>query len=326
MAIRSSLKSVVELLADSWKLYKKHMNMLALIGVIPFIFEGAKMLLTPGFAIEYGFPMWITVILLVAVAVFAILSLVFNLVMPLALASAVDEGLRNKKLDPARLYKTAFSNLIQYLFVVMLLVIVCVGGSVLLCIPGIIVSVYINFALFTFLFEDKHGIDALVMSAWYVRDLWWSVFGRKLALLFVSFVAMYVFIVISACILIPLGFSLTVFGIIFELFVFMIIVPFMMTYLYVLYKDVKSVKGSKGPDKAFTEETEKIFIVLLVVATAALLMFFFIATLSPRGISVSGQSFGGASYAVNVTNSNTYYHNSSNGMMYYRHSRVFTNY
>ena len=100
----------------------------------------------------------------------------------------------------------------------------------------------------------------------------------------------------------------------------------MMTYLYVLYKDFKSVKGSKGPDKAFTEETEKIFIVLLVVATAALLMFFFIATLSPRGISVSGQSFGGASYAVNVTNSNTYYHNSSNGMMYYRHSRVFTNY
>jgi len=326
MAIRSSLKPVGELLADSWKLYKKHMNVLALIGVIPFIFEGAKMLLTPGFAIEYGFPLWITILMLIAVAIFAILSFVFNLVTPLALLTAIDEGSRSKKLDPSQVYKTVFSNFIQYLFVLMLLSIVCIGGSVLLIIPGIVVGVYANFALFAFLFEDKHGMDALVASAWYVRDLWWAIFGRNLFLLFVLFVASYIFVVIAACILIYLGFSLLVFGIIFQLFLSMIIGPFAVTYVYCLYKDVKSIKGTKVPEKGFAEEAEKIFIVLLVVATAALLMFFFVATISPRGVVVRGQSFGNTSYSNSAITNSLDYQISSSGMMYRHHTRVFINY
>ena len=72
--------------------------------------------------------------------------------------------------------------------------IVILGGSILFLIPGIIVSIYLMFVLFVFLFEKKRGIDALIQSAWYVKGFWWDLFARKLILSILVIVSLIVFV------------------------------------------------------------------------------------------------------------------------------------
>jgi hypothetical protein len=60
------------------------------------------------------------------------------------------------------------------------------GASVLFIIPGIILGVYAVFTAFTFILDHKRGLAAIVQSWWYVRGRWWAVFGRCIALAFLT--------------------------------------------------------------------------------------------------------------------------------------------
>jgi len=234
MATQPSLKPISTLFGETWRLYKKHMNALALIGVIPLIFAGVKMILGPNFIGDHGYPLWIILVLLTAAAVFALLNLVFTIILPLALAEAVDEGHKGKEVETSAVYKRAFAETIQYLFVLMLVLIVFLGGSIIFIIPGMVVAIYLKFAIFTYLLEDKRGMDALVTSAWYVKGSWWAILWRQILLAIVLVVIAFVFIIIVGAAIIALGFSPAIFSILFQLFAFMILIPYGMTYIYMV--------------------------------------------------------------------------------------------
>jgi hypothetical protein len=288
MATQPSLKPIGTLFGDTWKLYKKHMNALALVGVIPLIFYGAKIILQPGFIASWGYPLWLILVLLTAAAIFALLHLVFSIILPLALVEAVDEAHKGKIVETSAVYKRAFAETIQYLFVLMLVIIVFLGGSVLFIIPGIVAAIYLKFAIFTYLCEDKRGMDALVTSAWYVKGSWWAILGRQILLAIVLAVAAFIFIIIVGAAVIALGFSPAIFSILFQLFVFMILIPYGMTYVYMVYKDAKSLKEGKEPHKDFVNESEQLFIVLLIVATVAVLIVFCVSTFGRWDVRFSG--------------------------------------
>jgi hypothetical protein len=288
MATQPSLKPISTLFGEAWRLYKKHMNALALVGVIPLIFYGAKIILAPDFVASYGYPLWLILVLLTAAAIFALLHLVFSIILPLALAEAVDEAHKGKDVETSAVYKRAFAETIQYLFVLMLVLIVFLGGSVLFIIPGIVAAIYLKFAIFTYLCEDKRGMDALVTSAWYVKGSWWAILGRQIVLAIVLVVAALIFIIIVGAVIIALGFSPAIFSILFQLFIFMILIPYGMTYVYLVYKDAKSLKEGKEPHKDFVNESEQLFIVLLIVAAAAVLIVFCVSTFGRWNVRFSG--------------------------------------
>ena len=261
MSTHTSLKPIGYLLSETWQLYKKHINILALVAVIPLIFAGVEMTLRPEFAVNSSSE----VALFVLLAVFGLAHLVFGILSPLALIESVHAVNHGKTPELSRMYEKAFTSVLPYLFIVVIALVIFVGGSLLFIIPGIVVGLYLSLALFVYLFEDKKGMDALVTSAWYIRDFWWDILSRHIVLGILVALASLAFTIVFAPALFVLGFTHAVFGFVFQLFLYMAIVPFAIVFSYFIYKDIKEVKASSVPTKSFYEEAERIFIILIVI-------------------------------------------------------------
>jgi hypothetical protein len=274
--MNKNLKPIGTLFLDTWKLYKKHLNLLALVSVIPFIFAGVKMAI---YRSEYVTSPLSAVCIVLVAAIFSVLYLVFVFALPLAVSEAINEVHNGKIPDVANVYTKVFKHLVQYLLVALFVAIVTIGGYMLFVIPGIIAGIYIAFAMYTYYFEHKKGMDALILSAWYVKGFWWDILTRKIFLAIIILVALLAFVSVVGGIVLGLGFGFGVFTFLFDLFLFMVVLPFAMTFSYLLYKDVKSIKENSGhaePTKAFIDEAENIFVGLLVIAAIALIVFFFL--------------------------------------------------
>jgi hypothetical protein len=291
--MEKNLKPIGKLLADSWRLYKKHMNVFALIAVIPFVFGGVRMAIAPYVYNYAGAPVSLAAGSLMAV--FSLLYLVFIFILPFAMTVAVHEAEHGGTPNVNAVYGRAFSSIFPYLAVLLLVVIVTLGGSILFIIPGIIASIYLSLAMYVYIFEGKSNIDALVVSAWYVRNFWWDILARKITAAILIIISMVVFVGIFAPVVFALGFGPAVFQFLFGLFAFLIIVPFSMTYMYLVYKDVKSAQHARGrtgtPEKAFLREAEMIFVILIIVAAVAAVAIFFIMSLQPQNVWTLHKSF-----------------------------------
>jgi hypothetical protein len=109
------------------------------------------------------------------------------------------------------------------------------GGFLLLIIPGIIFLVWFSLAQFVFANEDESGLNAIIKSKEYIRGYFLDVFVRLLLIW-----------IISAVIgIIPLiGPVLTI-----------LFVPFMMIFIYLIYSDLREIKG----DTSFSPSTGEKF-------------------------------------------------------------------
>ena len=64
----------------------------------------------------------------------------------------------------------------------LLVAVVVILGLIALIIPGIYLAVAFSFVTFSIVLEDKKGLAALRASRALIKDHWWAVFGRFLAL------------------------------------------------------------------------------------------------------------------------------------------------
>jgi hypothetical protein len=74
-----------------------------------------------------------------------------------------------------------------FVWVSILVALICALGYILLIIPGIIFSIWYSFATMVFLVENLHGMQALRQSKHYVSGRWWAVLGR-IAFMFLIYV------------------------------------------------------------------------------------------------------------------------------------------
>ena len=259
------------------------MNVFALISVIPFIFAGVKLALAPYLYNFWGQPTSLADAALLAV--FGLLYLAFVIVVPFAMSVAVHEADQGKMPNVEAVYKRAFSSIFPYLAILLLTIIITFGGSILFIIPGIIASIYLSLAMYVYIFEGKTNIEALVVSAWYVRNFWWDILARKITVAILVIAAGLIFSLIFVPIVFVLGFGPSVFQFLLNLFVFMIVLPFSFTVYYLIYKDVKHAQHARGktgvPEKAFTLEAEKIYIILIIVAAVAAVGLFVVFSINP---------------------------------------------
>lgn len=112
----------------------------------------------------------------------------------------------------------------SFVWISVLMGFIITGGFLLFFVPGILFSVWFAFPLYIMAREDVRGMDALLKSREYVRDMWFPVFLRLVLIYMLS-------AVVGA---IPLlGILLSIAG-----------VPYMMIYVNYLYQDLASLKGS----------------------------------------------------------------------------------
>ncbi len=139
-------------------------------------------------------------------------------------------------------FKGNFWSLLWVLFLNVILVIL---WSLLLIIPGIIMSIYYSLSLYTLIFEDKKGMEALRESKALIQGYWWGVLGRYL---FLGLLVAITMMVLSAVIalLLSLGF---VGGSNFNFEINLVmqvlasfLAPFYVIYPYFIYKDLTRIK------------------------------------------------------------------------------------
>lgn len=79
--------------------------------------------------------------------------------------------------------KKALSNILGYWWIMILMWLIVMGGTVLLLVPGIIFSVWFMMARYVFILEKQRGLNVLLRSKEYTEGHGWEIFWKMIYLL-----------------------------------------------------------------------------------------------------------------------------------------------
>lgn len=238
------MRGPIELLRESWNIFKKNWKLLLgifiLPGLVTAVFDYRTATEEQAAAFMGAFPIWFILLLVAMVA--------FLMLMSVALYKAVAEP-QTTTIEGA--YRFAGKYFPQYLVLSFMVGTVVMLGLIALIIPGIIFAVWFAFAYLALIFEDKKGVDAMKASKEYVRGNWWKIFGRFVALGGVLLVVSIATGLIGYTLLTSLmGAQLATAAASFLTSAF--VMPFATAYSYLMYQDLKRLKGLAGVDVPVT--------------------------------------------------------------------------
>lgn len=222
-----TLLPTVDLIKKSFDVYLK--KIWTLVGLVLFCFTGILALLPFGLIallISWGpfsqsnFNINIILIDILLALIGIFLAVLFGLWAQVATFFAVKEdGLNFKKA-----LAIAWPKIGPFFWVSLLAGFAVLGGFILFIIPGIIFSIWFCLSVFVFISEDLRGTAALKRSKQLVQGYWWPIFGRLFLI----------------GILISLISSIKFFGPLINIF---FMSPFAIVYEYLIYQDLKRIKG-----------------------------------------------------------------------------------
>ena len=250
----SPLQKPTELLSEAWQLYKARWKTFLGIVVAPILLMffagvifaiglwGSGMMdkLSP----EEFFSDNIIVLFIFSILffIFFILMIIIQIWSQAALIYAIKE---RGEIGIKEAYQKSKSKIKPFFWVSILVGFITMGGFIFFAIPGFIFSVWFSFATFIVITEDLKGMDAILKSREYVRNYWWPVLWR---FLFINIVMIGVMIIASiGSILIPIVGNI----------VSIILTPLIMIYMFLIYNNLKEIKGdfefrpSQGLKKKF---------------------------------------------------------------------------
>lgn len=225
------LKSPIALVKDSYVLYRKHIQLLICIVLVPTIIDIAFAL-----ALSVGMNANTSSLELSPINLTAsIASFLISMLATIALILAINNTEKEHSAKIA--YEAARPHFFKYLLLVILSGAIVAIGFRFFIIPGIFLGVWFIFSYFTLLLEGKTVIEAMKSSKEYVRGLWLHVFLRLLVLILIAGL----FILAAAMVTNNVLYSELILTT-----VSMLLTPFVFIYLYLLYRDVRHVKSVAG--------------------------------------------------------------------------------
>jgi len=157
---KEKLTGPIQLLKESWKLYRANTRTILFIMLVPLVFFIVQR------ASLYLFSLFTTdskISLLTVASASIILSLVYSLLSMLATMALV-LSIRYRINNAMDAYSKAISLFFSYLWVVIITALVITGGLILFIIPGVIFAIWFIFSQYAFLIEEKKGYEALKRS------------------------------------------------------------------------------------------------------------------------------------------------------------------
>lgn len=227
---QTSLLGVTTILGQAWSLYKQRLWIFLGIMIIPtLVFVGLLLVLMGG--IFLGFPLF---------------SFLFGIVFFLAIfiggtwgQTALLYAIKDsqEKIGIVEAYRRGWSKILSYWWVLLLLMFIVIGGTFLFIIPGIIFAIWFSFSLYILIAEDLKGMDALLKSKEYVKGKWGSVFWR---LFFIGILSTIIYLVpdiIFSILEIPYIQEIS------DFIIWLFLTPLITTYSFLLYSNLKAVRG-----------------------------------------------------------------------------------
>jgi type II secretory pathway pseudopilin PulG len=140
---------------------------------------------------------------------------------------------RETKLGIKKCLQKGWHKIIPFVWISILVGFITTGGFLLLIIPGVILRVWLSLAIFVLISEDLKGMNALFRSKQWVEGYWWKVFWR-----------LFVITLLSIVVFSPTFFLKKEIGKdIIEGIISLFWSPFCLTYSFLIYEDLKKVKG-----------------------------------------------------------------------------------
>jgi hypothetical protein len=283
----AAFPSATAILGQAWSLYKQRLGtflgvmiipMLALIGVLVVfvsVFIGGGLLGFTLFSSEFAAS---GVGQLIAFAIAFAFFLVIFTWKQTALLYAIKDS--QERIGVMESYRRGWRKILSYWWVFLLVGSITMGGLLLLVVPGIIFAIWFSLAIFVLIAEDQKGMNALLKSREYVKGKWSGVLWR---FFFIGALSLIISLVVAFILgLIPYGEYVSRFVI--NLF----LVPFMMTYNFLVYNNLKALKGEvafapTGGQKA------KFIIVAILGILVILAILFSTVFLSPNLVRERGR-------------------------------------
>lgn len=215
------LKSISDLFGNSWELFKKRFWTLNCLYLLSFFFliVFIGVFLGISFMLSMFFPEHKNVLIAAGVLV----GMIPGFTGMFWGFSAFIFAVTNEELGIRDSLKQGRHRVLSFMWIYNLTGFIITGGFLLLIVPGVIFLVWFAFAQFILVSEDERGMNALLKSREYVREKWFDVFLR-----------LFVIWIMSGCVgMVP------VIGPIVSLLFF----PFVMIFIYLLYRDLKEIKG-----------------------------------------------------------------------------------
>lgn len=244
------MRSPLTLFSDAWMLFARHAVLFVSIYLIPTVL----FVIYTFFILLFSSPDLDPVLRQVALPFNLVLTFMLIIVSILAVIALIRAVSSPESTTLASAYKFGLENLLSYIWLALLTGAAVMVGFLFLIIPGILFLVWFVFVYYILVLEGVKGVDAMKASKAYVKGYWWPIFGR-------------IFLFMLLVVIVSKGFGVlahSVFGEgqlfidVIESAIGVVLVPFYITYMYLLYTDIKKVKAGdvSEPDKNNAMQTE----------------------------------------------------------------------
>lgn len=224
-----TLPGVSSLLKRSWQIYKERLATFIGIMIFPAIIR--FLFLISAVFLKSLSPIFIILLFIIFYPVAIIISLWSSV----SLLFAVKE--REQKIGIKEAFTKGWHKIISYWWISILVSLITMGGFLLLVVPGIIFFVWFSLATYVLVSEDLKGMNALFRSKQWVSENWGKVFWRFFG---IGIIAIVIFG--GIIFLFNVFINKTVSDIASSI-ISLFLTPFLIIYSFLIYEDLKKVKG-----------------------------------------------------------------------------------
>lgn len=223
-----------ELFKRAWDIYKRRAGVVISLYILSFLFFAGVfcLCLGSGYLVSLIFHAGRKVL----PAAGAVMGIIAGIVVFTWGLAAVTYAVTDEDLGIRQALGKGRSVIWPFMWLISLVGYIIPGGFLLFIVPGIIFSVWFAFAQFVFVTEGVGGMNSLLKSKEYVRGRWFEVFLR-------------LFLIWIASVLIS---SIPLLGTILS-FLF---VPYLLVFIWLLYDDLKALKGEVKYSSATIEKVK----------------------------------------------------------------------
>jgi len=253
--IVTALRSPVALLRDAWSIYKQKLSIFLGITIVPVLVTvliGISLIsiVREGQLIDGNIGKLLPLLIL-----YCAIILISQMWGQVALLYAIKD--RKENVSILEVYRRGWRKLLSYTGVIILVTFMIAGGSLLLIIPGIIFLVWFYLAGVVCIAEGVGGMNALMKSREYVRNRWTAVFWRIIFIGGLSIIFNFILSFLLSVLHVPLGTMIRNF------ISMLLMIPITMIYMFLLYDDLKSLRGKFIFAPAKRQKILLLFLVIL---------------------------------------------------------------
>ena len=261
----------VALLRSSWSFFEENWKTLLSFAVLPFIISAiaSVFFVVSGITSAYY---W-AIIGFVAYVAYLAVSVAFYPAITRLIHVAHSGDSEPKMLGDMipEYYTYGFRMLWSTIVLFALAILVLVGSSILLFIPGVIMMVYISMYFNSYVIDGRKDFSALIDSYTLVKGRWWAVFWRMALLVGVCLGITVASLFVLSIILFFLSFVLPLWSIygmwlIFQVILQACLMSLSITYIYKLFISLKTTRSADVKVSLFSKYVTAFLVVGIIVA------------------------------------------------------------